>query len=103
MPKIDKNTLKILPKQKIRIYKFENKQTYTCSFYIGTGYKKYPSNHFQKTCKTKNINEAISKAKEYYVDWFKNHIDSKYDTSLNIFYIKRYRENHEIINISKVL
>ena len=63
MPKIDKSTLKILPKQKIRIYKFENKKTYTCSFYIGTGYKKYPSNHFQKTCKTKNINEAISKAK----------------------------------------
>ena len=68
MPKIDKNTLKILPKQKIRIYKFENKQTYTCSFYIGTGYKKYPSNHFQKTCKTKNINEAISKAKNQGLD-----------------------------------
>ena len=108
MPKIDKNTLKILPKQKIRIYKFENKQTYTCSFYIGTGYKKYPSNHFQKTCRTKNINEAISKAKEYYVDWFKNHIDSKYDREKSfdldiaqpylMFKIRKYKHKTHLKN-----
>ena len=108
MPKIDKKTLKILPKQKIRIYKFENKQTYTCSFYIGTGYKKYPSNHFQKTCKTKNINEAISKAKEYYVDWFKNHIDSKYDREKSfdldiaqpylMFKIRKYKHKTHLKN-----
>jgi len=70
MPKIDKSTLKVLERTKIRIYKFENKHTYFCSFYIGKGFKNYPSNHFQKTCKTKNINEAISTATKYYKEWF---------------------------------
>jgi hypothetical protein len=76
MPKINKSTIKILPRTKIRIYKFENKQTYFCSFYIGTGHKKYPSNKFEKTCKTKNINDAIAIAKKYYDEWNIQHSSS---------------------------
>ena len=68
MPKINKNTLKVLPRNNIRIYKFENKQTYFCSFYVGTIH--FKSGKFEKSLKTKNINEAISKANELYRNWF---------------------------------
>jgi len=68
MPKINKNTLKVLPRNNIRIYKFENKQTYFCSFYVGTIH--FKSGKFERSTKTKNINEAISKANELYRNWF---------------------------------
>ena len=40
MSKIDKQTLKILPKTKIRIYKFLNQNTYFCRFFVGRKYFK---------------------------------------------------------------
>ena len=85
MPKINKNTLKVLPRNNIRIYKFENKQTYFCSFYVGTIH--FKSGKFERSTKTKNINQAISKANELYRNWFienpstltKKHIDFDLD------------------------
>ena len=56
MSKIDKQTLKILPRTKISIYKFVNQNTYFCRFFVGRKY--FKSGRFEKTCKTKNINEA---------------------------------------------
>ena len=53
MPKINKSTLKMLPRNNIRIYKFENKQTYFCSFYVGTIH--FKSGKFEKSLKTKKI------------------------------------------------
>ena len=53
MPKIDKKTLKILPRTNIRIYKFENRNTYFCSFYIGLGHTNKKSGKFEKTLQTK--------------------------------------------------
>ena len=53
MSKIDKQTLKILPKTKIRIYKFVNQNTYFCRFFVGRKY--FKSGRFEKTCKTKKI------------------------------------------------
>ena len=71
MPKIDKKTLKILPRTNIRIYKFENRQTYFCSFYIGLGHTNKKSGKFEKTLQTKNVNEAIKKATELYKECLK--------------------------------
>lgn len=68
MPKIDKKTFKVLPRTNIQIYKFENKQTYFCRFYIGRIHNK--SGRFEKSLKTKNINEAITKATELHRNWF---------------------------------
>jgi len=77
MPKIDKKTLKILPRTNIRIYKFENRHTYFCSFYIGLGHTNKKSGKFEKTLQTKNVNEAIKKATELYKEWFRTHTDTK--------------------------
>ena len=77
MPKINKKTLTILPRHNIRIYKFENRHTYFCSFYIGLGHKGKKSGKFEKTLKTKNIKEAIKKATELYKQWFREHTDTK--------------------------
>lgn len=77
MPKINKETLKILPKTNIQIYKFEKGKNYYCQFYIGSGHKDYPSKRFQQCLKTQNINDAISKATEHYKEWFKKHTDTK--------------------------
>ena len=52
MPKINKDTLKILPRTNIQIYKFEKGKNYYCQFYIGSGHKKYPSKRFQQCLKT---------------------------------------------------
>lgn len=108
MPKIDKTSLKILPKTKIWIYKFQNKETYFCRFYIGLGHKNYKSGKFEKTLKTKNVNEAISKAKEYYKEWFKTHTDTKSvkekDFDLDIaqpyitFKIRKYKHKTHLKN-----
>ena len=62
MSKIDKQTLKILPRTKISIYKFVNQNTYFCRFFVGRKY--FKSGRFEKTCKTRNINEAIVKANQ---------------------------------------
>jgi len=40
MSKIDKQTLKILPRTKISVYKFVNQNTYFCRFFVGRKYLK---------------------------------------------------------------
>ena len=41
MPKIDKNTIKLLPKNRsLKIYKKENLQNYYCYFYVGSNIMK---------------------------------------------------------------
>jgi len=77
MPKINKDSLKILTRTKIRIYKHENRNTYFCSFYIGLGHKNYKSGKFEKTLKTKNIRDAITNANKLYKEWFREHTDTK--------------------------
>ena len=62
MPKIDKKTLKILPRTNIQVYKFQKGKNYYCQFYIGSGHKKYPSKRFQQCLRTQNINEATKLA-----------------------------------------
>ena len=38
MSKIDKQTLKILPRTKISVYKFVNQNTYFSRFFVGRNY-----------------------------------------------------------------
>ncbi len=109
MPKINKDSLKILPRTKIWIYKFENKNTYFCRFYVGLGHKNYKSCKFEKTLKTKNINEAITKANELYKEWFREHTDTKqqvreHDFDLDIaqpyinYKVRKYKNRTDIKN-----
>ena len=109
MPKINKDTLKILPRTKIWIYKFENKNTYFCRFYVGLGHKNYKSGKFEKTLKTKNINDAITKANELYKEWFREHTDTKqqvreHDFDLDIaqpyinYKVRKYKNRTDIKN-----
>ena len=109
MPVIDKKTLKILPRTKIWIYKFENKNTYFCRFYVGLGHKNYKSGKFEKTLKTKNIKEAIKKATELYKEWFREHTDTKqqvreHDFDLDIaqpyikYKVRKYKDRTDIKN-----
>ena len=76
MPKINKQSLRKLPRTNIWIYKFEKGNVYFCRFYVGL-HKNKKSKRFEKTLKTKNINEAISKATELYKQWFREHTDTK--------------------------
>ncbi|MCX7337458.1 MAG: hypothetical protein NTY78_04825 [Pelagibacterales bacterium] len=106
MSKIDKQTLKILPKTKIRIYKFVNQNTYFCRFFVGRKY--FKSGRFEKTCKTKNINEAIIKANQYYKDWFIQHATDKVEKERNFdldiaqpflnFRIRKYQNKTHLKN-----
>ena len=109
MPKINKDSLKILPRTKIWIYKFENKNTYFCRFYVGLGHKNYKSGKFEKTLKTKNINDAITKANEFYKEWFREHTDTKqqvreHDFDLDIaqpyinYKVRKYKNRTDIKN-----
>jgi len=109
VPKINKDSLKILPRTKIWIYKFENKNTYFCRFYVGLGHKNYKSGKFEKTLKTKNINEAITKANELYKEWFREHTDTKqqvreHDFDLDIaqpyinYKVRKYKNRTDIKN-----
>ena len=104
--KIDKQTLKILPRTKISIYKFVNQNTYFCRFFVGRKY--FKSGRFEKTCKTRNINEAIVKANQYYKDWFIQHatdtIEKERDFDLDIaqpfinFRIRKYQNKTHLKN-----
>lgn len=70
MPKINKETIKVF-RNGISVYKYQNKQTYFCRFYVGRNNKQYSkSGRFEKSTKTKNINEAIKIANDYYREWF---------------------------------
>jgi integrase len=106
MSKIDKQTLKILPRTKISVYKFVNQNTYFCRFFVGRKY--FKSGRFEKTCKTRNINEAIVKANQYYKDWFIQHatdtIEKERDFDLDIaqpfinFRIRKYQNKTHLKN-----
>ena len=108
MPKIDKKTLKILPRTKVWIYKFEKKNTYFCRFYVGLGHKNIKSGKFEKTLKTKNINDAITKANNLYKEWFREHTELKptrdKDFDLDIaqpyitYKVRKYKNRTDIKN-----
>ena len=108
MPKIDKKTLKVLPRTNIQIYKFEKGKTYFCRFFVGSGFKNKNSKREERTLRTKNINEAISKAKELYKNWFRENPDTKAkrpkDFDLDIaqpyihFKVRKYKNRTDIKN-----
>ena len=82
MSKIDRTTLKKIPRLKISIYKYENKNTYFCKFYVGKIH--YKSGYKEIGLKTKNINEAISKANTEFKIWFSEHKDTTTKKDSNI-------------------
>ena len=108
MPKIDKKTLKVLPRTNIQIYKFEKGKTYFCRFFVGSGFKNKNSKREERTLRTKNINEAITKAKELYKNWFRENPDTKAkrpkDFDLDIaqpyihFKVRKYKNRTDIKN-----
>jgi len=68
MPKIKKETIKLIPKiHSLKIYKKENRNNYYCSFYVGTNIMK--SGNKEISLKTENVKEALKKARNVYVDW----------------------------------
>ena len=99
MPKIDKRTLKKIPRLKISIFKYENKNTYFCKFYVGKIH--YKSGYKEIGLRTKNINEAISKANTEFKIWFLEHKDTttKKDSNIDLdiaqpylrFKIRKYK------------
>jgi len=106
MPKIDKTTLKKIPRLKISIYKYENKNTYFCRFYVGKIH--YKSGYKEIGLKTKNINEAISKANTEFKIWFSEHKDTttKKDSNIDLdiaqpylrFKIRKYKHKTHLKN-----
>ena len=106
MPKIDKTTLKKIPRLKISIYKYENKNTYFCKFYVGKIH--YKSGYKEIGLKTKNINEAISKANTEFKIWFLEHKDTttKKDSNIDLdiaqpylrFKIRKYKHKTHLKN-----
>lgn len=106
MPKIDKTTLKKIPRLKISIYKYESKNTYFCRFYVGKIH--YKSGYKEIGLKTKNINEAISKANKEFKIWFLEHKDTttKKDTNIDLdiaqpylrFKIRKYKHKTHLKN-----
>ena len=106
MPKIDKTTLKKIPRLKISIYKYENKNTYFCKFYVGKIH--YKSGYKEIGLKTKNINEAISKANKEFKIWFLEHKDTttKKDSNIDLdiaqpylrFKIRKYKHKTHLKN-----
>jgi len=106
MPKIDKTTLKKIPRLKISIYKYESKNTYFCRFYVGKIH--YKSGYKEIGLKTKNINEAISKANKEFKIWFLEHKDTttKKDSNIDLdiaqpylrFKIRKYKHKTHLKN-----
>ena len=106
MPKIDKTTLKKIPRLKISIYKYENKNTYFCKFYVGKIH--YKSGYKEIGLRTKNINEAISKANTEFKIWFSEHKDTttKKDSNIDLdiaqpylrFKIRKYKHKTHLKN-----
>ena len=93
MPKIDKTTLKKIPRLKISIYKYENKNTYFCKFYVGKIH--YKSGYKEIGLRTKNINEAISKANTEFKIWFSEHKNTttKKDSNIDLDIAQPYLRN----------
>ena len=74
MPKIIKDTIKLIPKiHTLKIYKKENRKDYYCSFYVGTALMK--SGNKELTLKTENVKDALKKARETYSNWFNQNKD----------------------------
>jgi len=106
MPVIDKSTVKKIPRLKISIYKYENKNTYFCRFYVGKIH--YKSGYKEIGLKTKNINEAISKANTEFKIWFSEHKDTttKKDSNIDLdiaqpylrFKIRKYKHKTHLKN-----
>ena len=106
MPKIDRTTLKKIPRLKISIYKYENKNTYFCKFYVGKIH--YKSGYKEIGLKTKNINEAISKANTEFKIWFSEHKNTttKKDSNIDLdiaqpylrFKIRKYKHKTHLKN-----
>ena len=106
MPKIDKTTLKKIPRLKISIYKYENKNTYFCKFYVGKIH--YKSGYKEIGLRTKNINEAISKANTEFKIWFSEHKNTttKKDSNIDLdiaqpylrFKIRKYKHKTHLKN-----
>ena len=69
MPKIDKTTIKLLPKiRSLKIYKKENLPNYYCSFYVGSNIMK--SGNKEVSLKTSNVKEALKKAPITYNNFY---------------------------------
>ena len=77
MPKIKKETLQILPRLNIHIYKYGNGKNYYCKFYIGVGHANFKSKRFERCLNTQNVNEAKKIAIQHYQNWFREKIDTK--------------------------
>ena len=74
MPKIKKDTIKTIPKiHSLKIYKKENRNNYYCSFYVGTNILK--SGNKELSLRTVNVNDALKKARNTFINWTKNNQD----------------------------
>ena len=81
MPKIVKSTIRTFPRiPSLKIYQFANGTNYFCSFYVGR--KILKSGNKELSLKTKNVNEAIQKAKKVYYDFF-NSPESKKENDIS--------------------
>ena len=66
MPKINKDTLKTL-KNGVKVFKYENKNSYNCYFQVGSTYTKSGKKYYGLG--TKNIHEATIRANTKYKEW----------------------------------
>ena len=63
MPKIDKTSIREIKNcDTLRVFRYENSKNYYVSFYVSKRYSK--NGRYEQSLKTKNVNEAASKAKE---------------------------------------
>ena len=63
MPKIDKSSIKEIKNcDTLRVFRYENSSKYYVSFYVSKRYSK--NGRYEQSLKTKNVNEAASRAKE---------------------------------------
>jgi hypothetical protein len=74
MPKINKSTIKLLPKNRsLKIYKKENLPNYYCSFYVGSNIMK--SGNKEMSLRTSNVKEALKKAPTIFKNFFDENRD----------------------------
>ena len=112
MPKIDKNTIKLLPKNRsLKIYKKENLPNYYCSFYVGSNIMK--SGNKEMSLRTSNVKEALKKAPTIFKDFFdenrdkiistKSIPDIEKDIAISFFKvrIRKYQDKGKIGNLNQ--
>ena len=112
MPKIDKNTIKLLPKNRsLKIYKKENLPNYYCSFYVGSNIMK--SGNKEMSLKTSNVKEALKKAPTIFKDFLDENRDKissiesipniEKDISIPFFKvrIRKYQDKGKIGNLNQ--